>query len=108
MRGKRPRGVAPLVDVGNFLPDKRRVGGCLVPAHAGDRMLALPLGIVSQLPGRGAWLARLVVKEGDGLLPGQRPPGVDERLLPQLAPAVAALVDEPLELTVRHLGPVDQ
>ncbi len=97
-----------MVDGRQRLARPGRVGGRLVPAHAGDRVVLLSLGIVARLPGRGPRPAGAISEALHRLFPGEPAPRVDEGLLPGIALPVAALLDELAVLAVGHLVPVDE
>ena len=79
----------------------------LVPAHAADREVGLAGGKIAGFPRRWARPAGPVGEAGHGRLPGRRRAVASERLVPELAPPVAAGVDEVLELAVGDLVRVD-
>ena len=95
------RGV-PVIDRRQPLADELRVRGGLVPAHAGDGVLGEAVGVGAQLPSGRAWTAGRVAELRRGLLPGNCPAILHERMLPEVAPAIATGVHELLELAVCH------
>src|SRR5207253_7321784 len=103
-----PGSVVPVVHGGQRLARERGVCRGFEPAHAGHREFVLTFGMVAGHPGRRSRTSRAIAKTRDRLFEGERPASVGERFLPQLAPFVAALVDELLELAIRHLVPIDE
>ncbi len=89
------------------LPGELGVRRRLVPAHAGHRVLGATLREAAELPRGRPGPAGAVPEESHRIVERERLPGAHERVLPQLAPAVAAGVHELRELAVRDLVPVE-
>src|SRR5262249_39820106 len=98
---------APVIRRRKSLPRERRVGGCFIPADAGYRHVSFAIRERTELPGCRTRAAGLIAELRHGVFPGQRAPALDEWLLPEVAHAVAAVVDERLELAIRDLELVD-
>src|SRR5688572_16512258 len=84
-----------------------RVRGCLGPTRAADSIVRLSLRIRTNLPGGWRGPASHIVKLFDRIVPGDLTPVLDGGLSPAVPVAIAARIDELLELAVGHFVLVD-
>ncbi len=81
----------------------RRIRRGFVPADADHGLVGCAFRIGTQLPPGRPGPAGGISELGDGVFPGDRATVLHERLRPVRPVAVAARIDERLELAVRHL-----
>src|SRR6266550_5872675 len=96
-----------MVDRRQVLAGKHRKCCRLVPAHPPDREVGFSVGVDSGIPRCWTSQSRGVTKSPHRIFPGDASPAFNERLAPIVAPAVAALIDELLELPVSDLESID-
>ena len=96
-----------MVDRRQRLAGPARIGRGFVPADAAHRVVVLPGRIGALFPGGGPRPSGAVDQERHRLRERDRPAVLHERLLPPLRPAVPAVVQKALEVTIGDLVLVD-
>src|SRR5438270_9025823 len=104
---ERAGGTVPVINGGQALAGKFRVGGGFIPTDAGHRKVVLPIGILPGEPVLGAGTTGGVAEERHCLVGGDDFSIFLEFVLPVLALLISTLIDKIFELAIGDLVPID-